>query len=391
MIKVTLATFSKSGGPGRVNRSLASGLRELGAEVEEVYQIDKSLRENFSQAPKEAFLASLDDTLVKSIGNDKPISLFRDIGESRRKLEDPQSLIIGWRNGFINLQTITRFADIPTIMRLPDMNAFTGVCHYSGPCRAFETDCSGCPAVKNLFQKRVSLNLDKKNRAYDSLKRLLFVAPSEWMAGLAKRSAILAGREIVVIPNPVEDEFFSCWRLQERYDKPTFTFAASQVEDPVKGFDQIADRLHRLAVEKKLMIRVIGHASRAYIRRFPCFTFLGRVGTTELAQEFGRTWCVFVPSVEEAYGNVVAEALASGTPVRAMNSGGLPEILSQVDDRWTFQHHDDLISSLEAIQQPPSREISENISSRMNPFSRLQTSKAYLSQLLRLAGEKYDQ
>lgn len=390
MIKITLATFSKSGGPGRVNKSLASGLRELGVSVEEIYQIDKSLRENFIKAPKQALLAGLDHALVKSKGHDKPISLFRDFVHYGRQIEPPQSLIIGWRNGFLNSKLITKFGEVPTVMRLPDMNAFTGACHYSGPCRAFETDCRKCPAVKDQFQKRVSLNLEEKNKAYASLKRTLFVAPSEWMADLARRSAALSNKEIVVIPNPLEDEFFSSWKIHDRYNEPTITFAASQVEDPIKGFYKVADSLHRLAVEQKFTIRVIGHASLSYIRKYPSFTFLGRIGTKELAAEFAKTWCVFVPSIEETYGNVVAEALASGTPVRAMNSGGIPEILSHVDDRWTFQNHEDLLTSLESIREPPSMEVSEHISSKMVAFSRLQTSKAYLSHLLRLAGEKYD-
>ena len=50
--------------------------------------------------------------------------------------------------------------------------------------------------------------------------------------------------------------------------------------------------------------------------------------TQTLARAYASAWVSVLPSVDEAFGLVLLESLAAGTPVVAARSGGPPEIVS---------------------------------------------------------------
>jgi len=58
-------------------------------------------------------------------------------------------------------------------------------------------------------------------------------------------------------------------------------------------------------------------------------SFLGELGEEALADEYARASCLVLLSSAEAYGLVVAEALASGTPCIVANSAALTEFISE--------------------------------------------------------------
>jgi glycosyltransferase involved in cell wall biosynthesis len=58
-------------------------------------------------------------------------------------------------------------------------------------------------------------------------------------------------------------------------------------------------------------------------------SFLGELGEDALANEYARASCLVLLSSAEAYGLVVAEALASGTPCIVANSAALTEFTSE--------------------------------------------------------------
>jgi glycosyltransferase involved in cell wall biosynthesis len=51
--------------------------------------------------------------------------------------------------------------------------------------------------------------------------------------------------------------------------------------------------------------------------------------TEALARLYGTSWASVLPAVEEAFGLVLVESLAAGTPVVAARSGGCPEIVGE--------------------------------------------------------------
>lgn len=71
--------------------------------------------------------------------------------------------------------------------------------------------------------------------------------------------------------------------------------------------------------------------------------------TEDLARAYAGAWTSVLPSVEEAFGLVLVESLAAGTPVVAARSGASPEIVD--DDRigrlFAPDDEDDLVRALE--------------------------------------------
>jgi glycosyltransferase involved in cell wall biosynthesis len=70
--------------------------------------------------------------------------------------------------------------------------------------------------------------------------------------------------------------------------------------------------------------------------------------TEDLVAAYGSAWATVVPSVEEAFGLVVLESLAAGTPVVGARSGAIPELLTAPEQGLTFEP-DDAESLAEAM------------------------------------------
>jgi phosphatidylinositol alpha-mannosyltransferase len=70
--------------------------------------------------------------------------------------------------------------------------------------------------------------------------------------------------------------------------------------------------------------------------------------TDDLVSAYASAWATVVPSVEEAFGLVVLESLAAGTPVVGARSGAIPELLTQAEYGPTFEP-DDADSLAEAM------------------------------------------
>jgi glycosyltransferase involved in cell wall biosynthesis len=52
------------------------------------------------------------------------------------------------------------------------------------------------------------------------------------------------------------------------------------------------------------------------------------LGTPDLGAVYGRAWATVLPSVYEAFGLVLVESLACGTPVVAADHSALPELVT---------------------------------------------------------------
>ena len=89
-----------------------------------------------------------------------------------------------WVNqGFLSLQGLERImaAGKPVVMTLHDQWYFTGICHYSGDCGKYQSQCSHCPMLKGGgigvdLARRV---FDRKREIYNG-KPLAFVGCSRW-------------------------------------------------------------------------------------------------------------------------------------------------------------------------------------------------------------------
>lgn len=85
------------------------------------------------------------------------------------------------------------------------------------------------------------------------------------------------------------------------------------------------------------------------------FEFLGRLPHNEVIERMARAYVSVVPSHDEAFGLVVIESMAVGTPVVGSNVGGIPEIIRDGVDGRLFRPGDsqDLADKLEQVLKDP--------------------------------------
>src|SRR6185436_13361484 len=98
----------------------------------------------------------------------------------------------------------------PIVWRLSDMWALTGHCTHSFSCERWKTGCGSCPILSDypaLKWDTTSL-LWKIKRSVYSRSNINIIAPSKWIAGIAKESPLLGRFPIHRIPNGVDTSIF---------------------------------------------------------------------------------------------------------------------------------------------------------------------------------------
>ena len=126
-------------------------------------------------------------------------------------VKEADVVMLNWVNqGMLSLRSIRRMAEAGKhiIWTMHDMWNLTGVCHHAGRCRHYMQQCGKCRLINkgpeaNDLSHRVWL---KKHELY-SHSRIHFVAVSNWLAALARKSTLLNSCDVNVIPNafPIED------------------------------------------------------------------------------------------------------------------------------------------------------------------------------------------
>jgi glycosyltransferase involved in cell wall biosynthesis len=106
-----------------------------------------------------------------------------------------------------------------------------------------------------------------------------------------------------------------------------------------KGFDLLLEAFDRvLREEPRARLRVVGPRGDAAGlldgRRGEAISVSGPVGQPELAAELRRADCLVLPSRNDSYGMVVAEALACGLPVLVSEMVGAKELVAPGENGW---------------------------------------------------------
>ena len=242
-----------------------------------------------------------------------------------------------WINGgFIAPEGLAGLTQ-PIVWRLSDVWPFTGGCHYPGQCTRYTQHCGECPKLLRPSAMDASARLwARKEKAWRALN-LTIAAPSEWMATLARNSALFRDRRVEVIPTGVDTDAYcprdktiarAKWQIPQ--DKTVIMFGAMDTNERRKGFAELNGALHILAempYKDQLMAVVFG--SSAMEARLPIPTmFLGRLtDDAALATAYAAADMVVVPSLEDNLPNVALEALACGTPVVGFDVCGMPDIV----------------------------------------------------------------
>jgi len=142
-----------------------------------------------------------------------------------------------------------------------------------------------------------------------------------------------------VIENPVDELFFTAGKIDhEPVEKLRWLYVGRI--SPEKGLEQLFSAL-RIVHDKgyPAKLRIVGPCNDESYRAFlnehlksldlmKYVEFIGRKGQKEVAREIKTAYALVLPSHYEAFGLVLAESMAAGTPVVANNVGGIPFVVT---------------------------------------------------------------
>ena len=247
-----------------------------------------------------------------------------------------------WINGgFVSPETLARFSK-PLVWRLSDVWPFSGGCHYPGTCERFESQCGECPQLRQPGPGDASHRLWLRKKDAWRRLNLTIVAPSNWMASLARRSTLFSQRRIVTIPTGIDlktyypmDQAEARAHLGIPADRKVIVFGAmSPADDVRKGFNEMRIALQAVAssnVSDKVLAVVFGNHGSMPPLPVPAIS-LGRLNTdASLVAAYSCADVVLAPSLEDNLPNVALESIACGVPVAAFDVCGMPDI---VRDGW---------------------------------------------------------
>ncbi len=274
------------------------------------------------------------------------------------ELQAADVIYIHWAlNGLLNFKSISQIAALnkPVIIFLHDMWAVTGGCHHSFTCDKYKTTgCGNCPMFAGAKQNDFSAReFRKKLQLYSKYNNLHFVSPSKWLYDCAKESLLTKNKPVHYIPNILDDLLFkpvakkaAKQALNINEEETVIAFGAISVSSPYKGWVYLQKALELLHADdeiKNISILIFGSVyNKEVADAIPFKTkFMGY-----LKDEYSTTLIynaadIFIaPSLAEAFGYVVMEALSCGTPVVGFNVGGIPDMIEHKKNGYLAKYRD---------------------------------------------------
>lgn len=330
-------SFSAIGGAGVVAKELSSSLNTLGRNSEFRSLTDGDIRSVLLSNPKLFAESVIDYYLVRSDQANSLFSLYRrgSVRPLKQLLTGTNSLLhLHWTPGVVNTSGFEFLNDTNRniVWTLHDMYPFTGGCHHAIKCERFHKECTQCPQVRSVFQRAVSRSQEAKRKSFGKLQKMALVAPSMWLKNKAEMSNILEGRDIRVIPNPVDTDLFSPMHQFRQKIRNHFVIgcSATNLDDPMKGISVICEAIKSVQQSMphlSLELLAIGGGTFRNVD-----IMVRRPGLiqnkNDLASNLKEIDLFVSMSKAESFGLSVAEALSSGVPVICLNSGAIPELIT---------------------------------------------------------------
>jgi glycosyltransferase involved in cell wall biosynthesis len=273
------------------------------------------------------------------------------------EVKNADIIYIHWAlNGFLNLKGFEQLAKLnkPVIFFMHDMWNISGGCHYSFTCDNYTSGCNNC----QMFPQKNGNSLaakgfKKKQQFYNKYNNLYFVSPSKWLFNCAKESLLTKDKPVFYIPNVIDNTLFKPFDkniakgiLNIDTQKTVIAFGAVSINSPYKGWSYLQealDILHKRNEVKNVLILIFGSGyDKNIAASIPFETkFMGYLCDEYSTSLVYNAADVFIaPSLAEAFGYVVFEALNCGTPVVGFNTGGIPDMIKHKENGYLAKYKD---------------------------------------------------
>jgi glycosyltransferase involved in cell wall biosynthesis len=355
--------YSDSGGAAKVAKTLSEAQKEiLGYRTSFVHKIDGDLWKNPFQDLNSSATSFFDQIVVKKKDFKPMFSLYRGKFSkseilTRGEILNDSIIHLHWITGWFDPLEFDNKVYKKIVWTLHDFEPLTGGCHNSLTCDNFLKNCENCPAIKKVFSRTVINTKLRKNYTLESLKNLEIVVPSRWMYKKIETMELLKYKNVEVIPNPIDKNFFQDFSKRHMRDKynvsyDTFVigFMSQRINNSLKNFDMLIKIVSKVKFGKprKILIYAIGESK---LQKFNTKGVEVRItgsitNPTFLAEQISLLDVMVSLSGSETFGLSIAEASALGVPGLVLKGTATEEILLESNGGLVAKSEHELVQIL---------------------------------------------
>lgn len=254
----------------------------------------------------------------------------------------------GSRPSYFEFEAIPALSSaLPVVMRLSDMNPFTGFCPYSYGCERWKRNCFPCPMISGKHahlreirapnsRRAVAREFSKKRKAFENAS-VHVVAPSAWMAGHIKESVMAPALQSLTIIPPfalprrfIEPSMKTSYRerLGIRQESKVICVIAPSPRNYRKGFDFIPLLMAKMRPIANLTWVIVGNdVLGPSFEGHRIVSIPRQTDERSLAELLSVADFHLMPSRADNSSQILVESLAAATPSICFDVGGNAEII----------------------------------------------------------------
>jgi len=239
-----------------------------------------------------------------------------------------------WINeGFVNMKTLNKI-NKPIVWTIRDMWPFTGGCHYSIECTKYKTGCGNCDQLNSNTNYDLSRLVVNRKKRYIP-KSLKIIGISNWITEQAKNSFLFKNFDVRTIENNINTKNFipidkknAKKILNISTNKKIILAGATSLNHFYKGFDKYLEALKYLD-KNEYILCFFGTLDNSIAENlgfeYKSFGFLH--DNISLRILYSAADVFVAPSIMDAFGKTIAEAMSCGTPTVCFNATGPRDIV----------------------------------------------------------------
>ena len=253
-----------------------------------------------------------------------PLSMIDILSDSRVK--DSDLIHLHWVAGFIDYPSFFRKNKKPVVWTLRDLNPFSGCFHY-------ETDLDNNPHLSKISRECEEI---KRKSVAQAQCRVYIAGISQWITEKSRSSPIFQKMEHLTINNGLDHETYGKYTKEQARkllsvpkNHLVFSFVGDHQEIHRKGLSLLIQVLEKLDKKNNIFLMTAGSSTNELLSRFKGnYSDFGFLDQSQLDAFYTASDAFIFPSLEEAFGNVIIESMACGTPVISFSTGGALDVIA---------------------------------------------------------------